>query len=121
MKKEHKEMLRRKLTWKYFWEQKCEELCNFIKVFSAVLFVGFIIPLLIGGYVISHGYCKTASEVFYQIDTLGIILYTWATGVLCCLIIALILIVIGAFIFYIGEWLLNNWEIAKARARRELK
>ncbi len=100
------------LTWKYFWQQKWEE----IQV--PALFVIGILAFVITSYVLGNtniscafneeiSLCSTPIEKFWN----GII-WNFAIGSLFILVIIVIMV---------GNWIMTNWELAEKRARKELK
>lgn len=99
-----------KLTWKYFFEQKVEEI--FIpSLFLTIPFVlGFIIFKLF-----SLPYLLETPLIGNIILNLIII---FLLGFIFCFVLVIILSII---LYPIYEWINDNWEQAKKRARRELK
>ena len=101
----------RRLTWKYFWKQKLEEITDFFDDDNV------IIPFIVFSFMVGG---------FFQIG--------WSinpeTGLPSCMAIAIIGICIWAFWIILGlialikrivKWLRSNWKKAKARAQEELK
>ena len=85
----------RKLTWKYFWEQKWEEIKEPLLVISGISgFVGFC--LLIAGMM----------EDINLMFTIGL-----------CMMIPATLFIITCII----NWIRNNWRKAFKRAEEELE
>lgn len=99
----NKEKQIRKLTWKYFWKQKWEEVKDFADTFAEpLIFIGVILFGMFGGYLI----------ITYP-KIMGILFLIIIGGVLLCCLIGLILI--------FCNWIKSNWEKASKRAREELK
>jgi len=101
----------RKLTWKYFWEQKSEELRNFFLWLGAIFIVFNIGFLFVEKVITWRG--EMASDPFLVRFIVG-----GTIGLL-------LLFLIGVMVFLIArgmkEWIKDNWKQAKRRARREVK
>lgn len=104
------------LTWKYFWEQKIEEI---IKGMFWLIIVGLF-----------FGFCYIIGRsdiVGFEFDPS--IEYNAFTLVFLQILLGLLTIFIGmtiiVFLFCLFKdiviWLISNWELAKSRAERDLK
>lgn len=94
----------KKLTWKYFWQQKLKEFLFFIGIASIVIFVPYYFGVLT---------CKVIGE---RIEGL-FFLWTWILGALLLVLVMLI----GMFIFWVIKEIVRlNWEKAQIRAKEEL-
>jgi hypothetical protein len=92
-----------KLTWKYFWEQKIEEVKDFLEDYG--LFFFFIMTVL---GISSQGFWLNEKLKFIAIIGLCIISLEVVVGII-------------ALIKNITEWIKDNWKKAKERARKEVK
>ncbi|KKN58026.1 hypothetical protein LCGC14_0556840 [marine sediment metagenome] len=100
----------KKLTWKYFLEQKAQEL------FKASLWIvgGIVIPLIVGFFAL-----KGQPEIYDFI--LVTLLVIWFIG--AAIIGVLILVCLFLYVFIIDllmEWIKDNWGRAKRRAQNEV-
>jgi len=101
----------RRLTWKYFWKQKLEEITDFFEDANNTVPL-VVVSFMLGGFF----------QIGWQINT--------ETGLPRCKAIAIIgLCMIGfwilvgliALIKVIVEWIKSNWKLAKINAQKELK
>ncbi len=88
----------RSLTWKYFWQQKWEEIRPVL--YFLLGFVGFVLICYMG---------ISAEKGNWQ----------WIVWTIFQILTGLLLISLLVFIIYL--WLGNNWKKAKKKAKRELK
>lgn len=107
----------KRLTWKYFFQQKREEIFRFFKlVLSVILFsaVVIFILVLINNY-IAYPFGKWLYENVggYYSDIFIFCLFGW-----------MVLSLIGAIIYCLSSsiwnWIKSNWRKAKERAEKEL-
>jgi predicted outer membrane lipoprotein len=102
----------RKLTWKYFWQQKFTEICLFITIVVAAI----VIPYLIGHHFTDQKsiFCGD-NEILTKQFQCGYIgqwfLGLWYGGmtIACAFVIITIL----------WYWIVINWEKAERRAEAE--
>ncbi len=92
----------RKLTWKYFWKQKKEEVGSHFYYWSGAYFMG---SFFFG--VMSQGFWSL--EGFEFIAIIGL-----------CLMGFWVLLGIIKIIKTICNWIKENWEYAKKRATKEV-
>jgi len=99
----------RKLVWKYFWQQKKEEVVNFFednwRVFASVM-VFFGLTFQMWWQInpnTGESVCKTAAII-------GL-----------CMVGFWVIIGLIALIKVICKWLKNNWEEAEERVMQELE
>ena len=98
-----------KLTWKYFWKQKWEELCRGFKVIFIIL--AFLVIIY--------------STVFAVVYIIHIVLPAWfETDPMWeyenILRINCIINIVGWVYFGLYKWFSSNWEKAKKKAMREV-
>ena len=99
----NKEKRIKKLTWKYFWEQKWKEAKDFWDE-SGIPIIGFSCFI---GVLLQAGW---GEEKTYCVAIIGL-----------CIIGFWILVAIRSLIIVIRDWINSNWEEAKKRAKREIK
>lgn len=99
-----KEKQIKKLTWKFFWEQKIKEVCLFIIIIPFVIFV----PYWLG---------KIMDRLFTIEIPDNLKFVFWIFGLLFLMLAIVILYAIGTMSY---EWIMNNWERAEYRAREKL-
>ena len=88
----------RSLTWKYFWQQKWEEIeVPFWLIIGSGIFIFFC-------YVVVY-----AEE------------WNWQSKVLLVYGILIVLFLLIEDIISIYEWVKSNWKKAKGRAKKEMK
>ena len=95
----------KKLTWKYFWENKLIELLIVIGVVFIPFFLGKLYGLAIP---------KMVFVKIFGVEYTGAILENWILGVLGLIILATIAGVIYAIIQ-------GNWNWAEEKAERKIK
>jgi hypothetical protein len=89
------------LTWKYFWEQKKEE----IKEFFEENYSFFLVPMVCIGAIFQIGWSAGMD---------------WLAIIGLCFIGFWILIGLIALIKITYSWLSDNWKEAKSRAKQEV-
>jgi len=98
----------KRLTWKYFWQQKIKEICYGVEY--------FIVAYLCMGWIFGLVFLVFA----FEDDLWNGFIYTgnwWAFIPIILWIIFLFIVITDAFIYWIDE----NWEKASKRAKKELK
>lgn len=100
------------LTWKYFINQKLNEIGKLVAITLLVVFIPFFL-----GNSIGDGYDKMCAELTDGTMKCDIYL-TWMEGVLYIIVTGFILIVTIALIWW---WIDSNWEKAEKRAKEDLK
>lgn len=103
------------LTWKYFWEQKIEEIRKaffFTSVALLIIAAVVFIPYLLGHF-IGDNVSKVCSEEWDSQEDCDISMQ-WGEGVLYLAIPGLLLV-------FFWAWIEDNWSKAKRRAKKELK
>jgi hypothetical protein len=104
----------RGLTWKYFIDQKIQEVIIGLQVIVEVFFVAYVLPLFLSSRILGGGsicyYCTTGEE------------YTllWISGLLISVIFLILFAGLLVIIEIIEKWINSNWEKAKKRAKSEL-
>ena len=103
-----------KLTWKYFWVQKFKEVGKVLFIVSGIILLPFLM------YYISNFIIPEATQeliAFLEDGYTSWEIFMWFAGVIEMFIISL-----GVFfIALIFEWLSDNWELARKRAKKELR
>jgi len=106
----------KKLTWKYFWQQKFKEIMMPITLALALMFmpylIGQVIPDNILNYLIEFGWAEIPIELTFS--------YYWGAGFLLLIPIVLIGGLSYGVITEIIKWLKSNWRKAEMRAKTEL-
>ena len=110
----NKEKELKSLTWKYFWEQKVEEIGKailFVLISLLIISAVVVIPYLLGHF-IGDNVSELCSEQWdYPEDCEP--LYQWFEGFLYLILPALPL-------FLLWVWIDDNWRKAKKRATKEM-
>ncbi len=93
---------RSKLVWKYFWQQKWEEIKE-----PFLVFLFLFIPIF-GLYLIYQYFGEEVLEII---------------GMICFLIALIIVVIVIIYIIFndIHNWIKENWQRANRRARSDLK
>ena len=113
----NKEREIRSLTWKYFWEQKIQEVQKF--TFILLLILLGITAMVYIPYLIGHSIGDNKSKLCgdQNIGTLVIVecdtLEQWGEGFLYLLITSMV-------IFMIYFWVTSNWEKANKKAKIDI-
>lgn len=111
--------LLKKLTWKYFWKQKLNE----IGITFGILFAFTILPWLMGyiGCYFNPIFVENFvfDDVILKCHTGFWVMY--GLGWVTMLSLFIVILAIGLIIAIIIGWIYNNWEKAEKRAREELK
>ena len=102
----------KKLTWKYFVEQKALEVIGFVAVITLLFFGVFGLPMALG-VSIGDGYSKGCGNDWNNVSECDGT-ETWIEGVLY-------LIGFAGGIFVLYEWFSLNLRKAKKKAEKELK
>ena len=107
----------RKRTWKYFFEQKAEEIERF---FLWIILI--IVSLGLGNVIYYLGGGEWSAEIpsLFWIFIFQSILGLFALIGILGSIVAVIFILEGIFI-HIRDWIKNNWKKAEERAKEDLK
>ena len=92
------------LTWKYFWEQKINELGKF---FSWVI-IGVFLPYFVGSV---YGFTP---EVDLSPECFGMLV--WLAGFMTILFLYGIFMLASATL---KDWIQSNWKKASSRAKKE--
>ncbi len=103
MKEENKNL--KKLTWKYFWENKLIEVLAVIGFVLIPFFFGKVCSLIIP---------DTIYESIFEVNYIGTIGQQWLFGAVILFILAIIVAVIGAIIY-------SNWNWAEKRAEEKIE
>lgn len=134
----------KKLTWKYFWQQKITEVTLFLLIASAIIFIPYLLGHNIGNNAVCVHYYEDSwiggavdeealpfevsnnecNQLGGHLEYFGV-MPQWFEGVGWIILIAMVMF----FFFFTGEliyelikdWLKANWKKASKRARRELK
>ena len=96
----------KRLTWKYFWQQKVEEMIDHLPSIIAISFA-LSVGLIIFGVGMSDG--------------TGIDSYLWFSHIGISIMIFWALIGISYALKYMIIWLKDNWKEAKRRAEKDIK
>ena len=100
----------KKLTWKYFLEQKAQELLNItLWAVSSV-----VVPLIIGFFSLK-GQLRISDSISLSL----LFIWAWGTAVLLSLIIICLFIYITVGEWFMG-WIRDNWRTAKRKAQNEV-
>jgi len=99
----------KRLTIKYFVQQKIKEVSKFL--FWVILIISITYAL---GYLIS---------CFYNLKETGLNLISvrFLLGFLSCMLLSLFGVIFYNIYLILREWIDDNWELAKARAKEDLK
>jgi hypothetical protein len=116
----------KKLTWKYFWQQKLQEVGHFFKKLFVILgiLLGSVASLIVISIFTSRiglwllNAFTYSNEVYYYLEVLGDYIACSFMGILLLLFLTL---VIGVIYNSIRIWIKSNWKKAKRRAKRKLK
>lgn len=104
----------KKQTWKFFWQQKFQEIGRFF----GVVFGIYLLPIIMN---------KTGLTRIVLVDILEDSLgkYMWVDGLLALLIMVLILSAASLLLYALylvgTDWIEENWERAELRAEVEYK
>jgi len=100
----------RKLTWKYFWEQKIKEVGIALLIIIGIIFIPYLV-----------GICFPESYIRFILDleSKNLITYWmyWGAGFLNLVIP---IVFIGVFYNLISNWVGSNWKKATERAKCKL-
>lgn len=88
------------LTWKYFWQQKWEEILGMVESFGPLIGVLFVMIIM----------------VMAQYNPIN-----WQGIMVIVLFILLISGVSCYFVYSFHKWIKSNWKEASARAKKKIK
>ncbi len=112
-----------KLAWKYFLEQKIDEVVipfvMIIGVVSFMWFVGLGVPIAIGNS-LGDGYDKMCGYDFITLEECGVF-EMWVEGIFYIFVAFMIFMLLWWLFRIFNDWLNRNWKRAKLRAVNELK
>ncbi len=108
----------RRLTWKYFWKQKLEEITDFFEEITDFFEdANNTVPLVVVSFMLGGFF-----QIGWQINTeTGLPLCKAIAIIGLCMIGFWILVGLIALIKVIVEWIKSNWKLAKINAQKELK
>lgn len=101
------------LTWKYFWEQKIEEI--FIVVFVSIFLS--LVPYMLGKY---FNFIST-TNYGDLITGFNLSMIYWILGIGELILIIAVLGLVYLIFKGLYIWIINNWKKAQKRARSEIK
>ena len=96
----------RRLTWKYFWEQKLQEIMKGM-IFIDIGLIGLTIAAYLMIFIFEIPRTELSLDVFFMVGILGIITFC-LTG-----------FVVTVILKGIKDWIESNWDEAKRRAENE--
>ncbi len=96
----------RRLTWKYFWEQKLAEIMKGLLIIDGLL-IAFSVMAYLMVFIIGIPMAEVSLEAFFILGILGIMIFG-ITGFLVTIIFK-----------GISQWIESNWDEAKRRAENE--
>ena len=107
----------KKLTWKYFWEQKLIEVIIGLVIIAAIMFISYLVGICLPDWQQITIGPDNPCYLNHELDCgLGFWDY-WITGLLMSVMGGIILGLIGKGLY---EWIRFNWEKASSRAEKKL-
>lgn len=110
------------LTWRYFWEQKFNEVAILCLIFTAII----LIPLGVGHYT-GGNYDEFCTERIPTDSTIENCVYVskWINGSFFMGITLAILFILYHVLMYafmiIMDWICSNWDKASKRAKEDVR
>lgn len=113
-----REEKKRRLTWKYFWEQKIKEVLSVLGWLGLFIAIPFLLGQFIGDNIDMMCTGDRVAEPLTGGFSLLVgykcgIIERWIEGIIYC-------VPIGTVIFFMTIWIKGNWRKAKERAEIEL-
>ena len=97
---------KKKLIWKYFWQQKMQEVGMFLLVVAGIFLIPYGLGNIFGCY-----FADECNGIFMQ----------WMIGVWALLMLILLFILIFFIGYIIREWFHDNWVTATKRVEMDIK
>ncbi len=101
----------RKQTWKFFWQQKIQEVGVFLGIALSIIFI----PLWVGRW-------EWATSLISNDIPLT---YVWWTGLVALIfgLLSIGMVLLSLFLFgmVMKDWLESNWKRAEKRAKKKYK
>ena len=108
----------RKLTWKYFWQQKAKEMIIALLILVAVIFIPYFVGTLFPDYALLTTTQSSQCFINRQVDCGSGFWEHWITGLFPLAFGGLFL---GLIIKGIVILIKSNWRKAERRAEDELR